>query len=95
MDEVIYEEFKGTGNMELHLDRSLADRRTWPAIDITLSGTRKEELLLDPEELKRIRLLHRILNEMSPIDGIELLLQKLSKTQNNAEFLMSINVNQR
>jgi transcription termination factor Rho len=95
MDEVIYEEFKGTGNMELHLDRSLADRRIWPALDITKSGTRKEELLLDSEELKRIRLLHRMLNDMNPIEGIELLRDRLSKTQNNPEFLMSINVNGR
>jgi len=95
MDEVIYEEFKGTGNMELHLDRTLADRRVWPAVDITRSGTRKEELLLDPEELRRIRLLHRMLNEMNPIEAIEILRDRLSKTQNNAEFLMSINVDQR
>ncbi|MFO7959294.1 MAG: transcription termination factor Rho [Candidatus Brocadiia bacterium] len=92
MDEVIYEEFKGTGNMELHLDRNLADRRIWPALEITRSGTRKEELLLDPEELKRVRLLHRMLNEMNPIEATELLRDRLSKTQNNAEFLMSINV---
>ncbi len=95
MDEVIYEEFKGTGNMELHLDRALADRRIWPALDITRSGTRKEELLLDPEELRRIQLLHRMLNEMNPIDAIELMRNRLSKTQNNAEFLMSINVDGR
>ncbi len=95
MDEVIYEEFKGTGNMELHLDRSLADRRIWPAVDITKSGTRKEELLLDPEELKRIQLLHRMLNDMNPVEGVELLRDRLSKTQNNPEFLMSINVNGR
>jgi len=95
MDEVIYEEFKGTGNLELHLDRNLADRRIWPAIDITLSGTRKEELLLDPEEYKRIVVLHRMLNEMNPIEAIQLLREKLAATQNNAEFLMSININHR
>ncbi len=95
MDEVIYEEFKGTGNMELHLDRNLADRRTWPALDITKSGTRKEELLLDPEELRRIRLLHRMLNEMNPLESVELLRDRLGKTQSNAEFLMGINVNGR
>jgi len=95
MDEVIYEEFKGTGNMELHLDRNLADRRIWPAIDITRSGTRKEELLLDPEELKRVRILYRMLHEMNPIDAIELLKGKLGKTGSNAEFLMAINVNGR
>ena len=92
MDEVIYEEFKATGNMELQLDRNLADRRTFPAIDITRSGTRREELLLDPEELKRVRLLHRMLSELNPIEAIELLRDRLSKTQNNAEFLMGINV---
>ena len=95
MDEVIYEEFKGTGNMELHLDRSLSDRRIWPAVDITQSGTRKEELLLDREELRRVQILHRMLNDMNPIDGIQLLKDRLAKAQNNAEFLMSINVDQR
>jgi len=92
MDEVIYEEFKATGNMELHLDRNLADRRTWPAIDITRSGTRREELLMAQEELKRVHLLHRMLNEMNPTEAIEILRDRLSKTQNNAEFLMGINV---
>jgi transcription termination factor Rho len=95
MDEVIYEEFKGTGNMELHLDRNLADRRIWPSLDITLSGTRKEELLLDPDELRRVQMLHRMLNEMSPIEGVELLRRKLSETASNAEFLMAINLNGR
>ncbi|MHC4481399.1 MAG: transcription termination factor Rho [Planctomycetota bacterium] len=95
MDDVIYEEFKGTGNMELHLERSLADRRLWPAIDVTLSGTRKEELLLDPDELRRVQILHRMLNGMNPLDGIELLRNKLAQTQNNPEFLMGINVDQR
>jgi transcription termination factor Rho len=95
MDEVIYEEFKGTGNMELHLDRALADRRIFPSIDITTSGTRKEELLLDPEELRRVQLLHRMLNDMNPQDSIDLLRNRLSKAQNNAEFLMTINVNGR
>ena len=95
MDDVIYEEFKGTGNMELHLDRNLADRRTWPAIDITLSGTRKEELLLDPDELLRVSILHRMLNEMNPTEAIELMLNKLAQTSSNAEFLLSINVNGR
>ena len=95
MDDVIYEEFKGTGNMELHLERSLADRRLWPAVDITMSGTRKEELLLDPDELRRMQILHRMLNDMNPIDAIELFKDRLSKTASNAEFLMSINVNGR
>lgn len=92
MDEVIYEEFKATGNMELHLERSLADRRIFPAIDVTSSGTRREELLMDPEELRRVHLLHRMLNEMSPVEGIKVLRERLAQTQNNAEFLMSINV---
>ncbi len=95
MDDYIYEEFKGTGNMELHLERSLADRRIWPAIDITLSGTRKEELLLDAEELKRVHILHRMLNELNPIEAIELLRNRMAKTQTNAEFLMGINIDQR
>ncbi|MFQ5965598.1 MAG: transcription termination factor Rho [Candidatus Scalinduaceae bacterium] len=92
MDEVIFEEFKGTGNMELHLDRRLADRRLFPAIDITRSGTRKEELILDPEELKRMWMLRRVLNEMNPTESLELLINKLTKTQSNAEFLMSMNL---
>ncbi|MFW5798177.1 MAG: transcription termination factor Rho [Planctomycetota bacterium] len=91
MDEVIFEEFKGTGNMELHLDRRLADKRVWPAIDINRSGTRKEELLLHPEELKRCHLLRRVLNDMNPVEAMELLLGKIKKTKNNAEFLMSMN----
>ncbi len=91
MDEVIFEEFKGTGNMELHLDRRLADKRLFPAIDINRSGTRKEELILDPEELKRMWMLRRVLNEMNPADTLEMLKNKLSKAQSNAEFLMSIN----
>ena len=92
MDEVIFEEFKGTGNMELHLDRRLADKRLFPAIDINRSGTRKEELILDPEELKRVWVLRRVLNEMNPTEVLELLSSRLSKTQTNAEFLMSMNM---
>ena len=92
MDEVIFEEFKGTGNMELHLDRRLADKRVFPAIDINRSGTRKEELILDPEELKRVWVLRRVLNEMNPTEVLELLSSRLSKTQTNAEFLMSMNM---
>jgi len=92
MDEVIFEEFKGTGNMELVLDRRLADRRMWPAIDVLRSGTRKEELLLDPEELSRVWILRKVLAEMnSPVDAMELLSAKMKRTQNNAEFLMSMN----
>ncbi len=90
MDEVIYEEFKGTGNMEVHLERRLADRRVWPAIDIQRSGTRKEELICDPEELKRITVLRKVLGEMNPLEAMELLVQKLKKYNSNAEFLMSI-----
>ena len=92
MDDVIFEEFKGTGNMELHLDRRLADRRLYPSIDITRSGTRKEELLLDPEELKRVWLLRKVLNETNPVEAIELLKSRLAKTRTNAEFLMSFNL---
>ncbi len=92
MDEVIFEEFKGTGNMELHLDRRLADRRLFPAIDINRSGTRKEELLFDPEELKRVWMLRKVLDEMNPTEVLELLRGKIMKTQSNAEFLMSMNL---
>ncbi len=92
MDEVIFEEFKGTGNMELHLDRRLADRRLFPAIDINRSGTRKEELLLDPEELKRVWMLRKVLDEMNPTEVLELLRGRIMKTQSNAEFLMGMNL---
>ena len=92
MDEVIFEEFKGTGNLEIWLDRSLVDKRIWPAIDISRSGTRREEMILDPDEHKRMTVLRRILNEMNPPDAMEFLTQKLAKTQNNAEFLMSLNL---
>ncbi|MCJ7543957.1 MAG: transcription termination factor Rho [Phycisphaerae bacterium] len=91
MDEVIFEEFKGTGNSELHLDRRLVDRRMWPAIDISRSGSRKEELLLDPKELKLVQRLRRALADMQPVDAMELLISKLQKVKTNAEFLMSIN----
>jgi transcription termination factor Rho len=90
MDEVIFEEFKGTGNLEIVLDRGLVDKRIWPAIDISRSGTRREEMLLDPEEYRRMTILRRTLSEMSPGDGMEMLLQRLGKTRTNAEFLMSI-----
>ncbi len=92
MDEVIFEEFKGTGNMELILDRMLADKRIFPAIDITRSGTRKEELLLDPEELKRVWILRKVLNDMNPGDAMELLKEKIQKTKSNPEFLMALNL---
>jgi transcription termination factor Rho len=91
MDEVIFEEFKGTGNQEIVLDRKLVDRRIWPAIDINRSGTRKEEMLLDPEEYRRICILRRVLNDMNPPDAMELLVTRLQKTKSNAEFLMGMN----
>jgi len=91
MDEVIYEEFKGTGNQEIHLDRSIMERRVFPAIDISKSGTRKEELLLPKEQLDRIWILRKLLSPLNPIDSIEFLLDKLSKTRDNAEFMDSMN----
>jgi len=91
MDEVIFEEFKGTGNMELHLDRRLADKRTFPAMDINRSGTRKEDLLLDPAQLQRIWLLRRVLSSMNTVDGMEFLLEKMAETKTNQEFLDSMN----
>jgi len=91
MDEVIYEEFKGTGNMEIHLDRSIMERRVFPAVDISKSGTRKEELLLTKEQLDRIWILRKLLSPLNPVDSIEFLLDKLSKTDNNADFLESMN----
>jgi len=87
MDDVIFEEFKGTGNMEIHLDRKLMDKRVFPAIDITRSGTRKEELLLPREELNRVYVLRKVLNPLSPVESMELLIDKLGKTRSNAEFL--------
>jgi transcription termination factor Rho len=87
MDDVIFEEFKGTGNMEIHLDRKLVDKRVFPAIDIQKSGTRKEELLIAREELNRIWVLRKVLNPLSPVEAMELLLDKLGKTRANAEFL--------
>jgi transcription termination factor Rho len=92
MDDVIFEEFKGTGNQEIVLDRRLVDRRIWPAIDINLSGTRREEMLMDPEEHKRVCLLRRILSEMNPPDAMEMLVQRLGKSKTNAEFLMAMNL---
>ena len=92
MDEVIFEEFKGTGNQEISLDRKLVDRRIWPAIDINRSGTRREEMLLDPEEYRRVCILRRVLSDMNPPDAMELLVNRLEKTQSNAEFLMSMNM---
>jgi transcription termination factor Rho len=90
MDEVIFEEFKGTGNSEIHLDRKLADRRVFPAIDIQKSGTRKEELLLPKEDLNRVWVLRKVLTPLSPTEGMELLLSRLGKTKTNSEFLASM-----
>jgi len=90
MDEVIFEEFKGTGNMEIHLDRKLADRRVFPAIDIQKSGTRKEELLMAKEDLNRVWVLRKVLNPLSPVEAMELLISKMGKTRNNAEFLSAM-----
>jgi len=90
MDEVIFEEFKGTGNSEIHLDRKLADRRVFPAIDIQKSGTRKEELLLPKDDLNRVWVLRKVLTPLSPVEAMELLLSKMGKTKNNAEFLSSM-----
>jgi transcription termination factor Rho len=91
MDEVIFEEFKGTGNSEIVLDRKVADKRVFPAIDILKSGTRKEELLVEPDELRKMYVLRRILNPMGTVDAIEFLLDKLRQTKNNAEFFESMN----
>jgi transcription termination factor Rho len=91
MDEVIFEEFKGTGNLELQLDRRLADRRMYPAIDINRSGTRKEELLLEPETLNRLWILRKLLATLNPIDALEFLLDKMQGTENNQEFMDSMN----
>jgi transcription termination factor Rho len=92
MDDVIFEEFKGTGNSELHLDRRLVDKRIWPAIDVNKSGTRREELLMDAEELRRVWILRRVLNDMNPVEAMELLTGRMRKTKLNAEFLMSMNL---
>ncbi|MBW1734156.1 MAG: transcription termination factor Rho [Deltaproteobacteria bacterium] len=90
MDEVIFEEFKGTGNMEIHLDRKLSDRRVFPSIDINLSGTRKEELLIDEEDLNRIWILRKLLAPLTPVDSMEFLLEKIKGTKDNKEFLASM-----
>jgi len=90
MDDVIFEEFKGTGNMEVHLERKLADKRVFPAIDINRSGTRKEELLLSKDELNRVWILRKVLNQLSPVETMELLIDRLSKKKTNADFLGSM-----
>jgi transcription termination factor Rho len=91
MDEVIFEEFKGTGNSELVLDRRLADRRIWPAIDIQKSGTRKEELLMDKDELNRIYLLRNFLADMPPVEAMEFLIERMKRTKSNKEFFATMN----
>jgi transcription termination factor Rho len=91
MDEVIFEEFKGTGNMELVLDRRLADRRIWPAIDVQKSSTRKEELLMDKDELSRVYLLRNFLADMPPVEAMEFLLERLKRTKTNKEFFSTMN----
>ncbi|OGW86484.1 MAG: transcription termination factor Rho [Omnitrophica bacterium RIFCSPHIGHO2_02_FULL_46_11] len=91
MDEVIFEEFKGTGNMELQLDRNLFQKRIYPAIDVKKSNTRKEDMLMHPDELNRVWILRKVLNELNPTEAMELLLERLARTKTNAEFLMSLN----
>jgi transcription termination factor Rho len=91
MDEVIFEEFKGTGNSELVLDRKLSDRRTYPAIDITRSATRREELLLSESTLNRMYILRKVLQPLSPVDSMEFLLEKIKATDSNDDFLESMN----
>ena len=91
MDDVIFEEFKGTGNMELQLDRNIANRRIYPAIDLVNSGTRREDLLISKESLQRIWILRKYLNDMKPLEAMEFIKDRISKTQNNEEFLISMN----
>jgi transcription termination factor Rho len=90
MDDVIFEEFKGTGNSEIILDRKLVDKRVFPAIDIQRSGTRKEELLIPKEDLTRIWVLRRVLNPLSPVEAMELLVERMGKTKSNSEFLANM-----
>jgi transcription termination factor Rho len=91
MDDVIFEEFKGTGNMELHLDRGLSDKRIFPAINIDRSGTRKEELIYHPEEMLRVYGLRRAMQGIPAIEAMDMFIQRLKKTRTNAEFLLSLN----
>jgi transcription termination factor Rho len=90
MDDVIFEEFKGTGNCEVYLDRKLADRRVFPAIDITRSGTRKEELLLTEDEMNKVWVMRKVITPLNPIEAMELLIEKLSATKSNKDFLKSM-----
>jgi transcription termination factor Rho len=91
MDEVIFEEFKGTGNMELQLDRKIANRRIFPAVDLSSSSTRRDDLLLDKETLQRLWVLRKHLSDMNPVEAMEFLLNQLSKTRSNEEFLIGMN----
>jgi transcription termination factor Rho len=91
MDDVIFEEFKGTGNMELHLERKLVEKRVYPAIDIDKSSTRKEELLIDAAVLNKVWVLRKVLHSLNPVEAMELLLEKLKQTKTNKEFLESMN----
>ena len=91
MDEVIFEEFKGTGNMELHLDRKMVEKRVFPAVDLNKSGTRKEELLLPKDVLNRMWILRKLLQPLNPVDSMDFLLNKLDKCENNSEFIQSMN----
>ncbi|MBW2557322.1 MAG: transcription termination factor Rho [Deltaproteobacteria bacterium] len=91
MDDVIFEEFKGTGNMELHLDRRISDRRIFPSFDVVRSGTRKEEMLIDKDNLNRLWILRRLLQEMSPVDAMEFIIDKVKRTSTNEEFFKSMN----
>ncbi len=91
MDEVIFEEFKGTGNMELQLDRKLANRRVYPAIDVLASGTRREDLLMDPADINRIWVLRKFMADMNPIEGMEFIKSRMNNTSSNEEFLLSMN----
>jgi transcription termination factor Rho len=92
MDDVIFEEFKGTGNMEVHLDRRLVEKRVWPAVDVNASGTRKEELLREGDELRRIYILHKVLSDMNPVEAMELLTSRMARAKTNTEFLNSMNL---
>lgn len=92
MDEVIFEEFKGTGNMELHLDRRLVDKRVWPAIDVNSSGTRKEELLFSPEELRFVNILRKVISDMNPVEAMELLTSRMARTKTNTELMNTMNL---
>ena len=91
MDEVIFEEFKGTGNMELQLDRKISNKRIYPAIDITSSGTRREDLLVDKEVLQRIWLMRKFIADMNPVEAMEFINERFKQTKNNEEFLISMN----